>query len=67
MFIFLTKLFHFFYSYAVKDGGQYDGPVGVISGLKVIEEIVKKYGGEINTEVLSLFYFSFLFNFCSFS
>jgi len=27
---------------SVKDGGQYDGPVGVISGLKVIEEIVKK-------------------------
>ena len=27
---------------SVKDGGQYDGPVGVISGLKVVEDIVDK-------------------------
>lgn len=27
---------------SVKDGGQYDGPAGVISGLKVIEEIIEK-------------------------
>lgn len=27
---------------SVKNGGQYDGPVGVISGLKVVEEIVQK-------------------------
>lgn len=27
---------------SVKDGGQYDGPAGVISGLKVIEQIVEK-------------------------
>ncbi|MCI8352488.1 MAG: M20 family metallo-hydrolase [Clostridia bacterium] len=27
---------------SVKDGGQYDGPVGVLSGLKVIEEIIQK-------------------------
>lgn len=27
---------------SVKDGGQYDGPVGVVTGLKVVEEIVEK-------------------------
>lgn len=27
---------------SVKDGGQYDGPVGVISGLKVVEDIKDK-------------------------
>lgn len=36
---------------SVKDGGQYDGPAGVVSGLKVIENVVEKVeAGELELD-----------------
>lgn len=36
---------------SVKDGGQYDGPAGVVSGLKVVENIVEKVeAGELELD-----------------
>ena len=36
---------------SVKDGGQYDGPAGVVSGLKVVESVVEKVeAGELELD-----------------